>query len=441
MTLHLAFLEHIILRSAACLVPAPQRAEWFAEWRSELCYVNRSPTAFCLGAFLDACWLRRNSPTPNARPAFGLESPARCLLVLAFLAAASLIFAFRLPFARDLLLPSPYRDPANLVMISADGRFGAQKPTVSMAHYASLANLRRVVFTDLAAYQPIQARVETAEISVALASRNLFDLLQVPISALPPDPALILSNGAWHKYFHADPAIAGRPILLAGRSARVAGVLPENGWRLPGRMDAWLLVDELPPCSKGFVVGRIRAPAGERWRVSVPNGESSPMRFECASLDRDYFILASLWNIPLSLLILSATTSLALGEYPANQHSRRRIFFVIKIALVLVSAFCGSLALASVTSEGLYPTVWLVGLVVGLRWAVIDQRQRCPVCLRLLSNPTRIGGASHAFLEWYGTELICGEGHGLLYVPEIPTSCYSTQRWQYLDPSWSSLFS
>jgi hypothetical protein len=70
-----------------------------------------------------------------------------------------------------------------------------------------------------------------------------------------------------------------------------------------------------------------------------------------------------------------------------------------------------------------------------------DQRQRCPVCLRSLANPTRIGSPSQSFLEWYGTELICTHGHGLLYVPEIPTSWYRTQRWQYLDPTWSSLFS
>ena len=84
---------------------------------------------------------------------------------------------------------------------------------------------------------------------------------------------------------------------------------------------------------------------------------------------------------------------------------------------------------------------FIVSSVVAMRWALADQRRRCPVCLRVLSNPTRIGGPSHVFLEWYGTELICVQGHGLLYVPEIPTSCYSTQRWQYLDPSWSTLFS
>jgi hypothetical protein len=261
--LHLA-----ILRGARWLVPGPQRAEWFAEWRAELWYVKQGATLFCLGAFRDAFWLRRNSPAPNARHAFGWESPLRCVLFLAVLAAVTLFFAFRIPFPR------------------------------------------------------------------------------------------------------------------------------------------------VSPLAKG------------------------------------HFIFAYLFMILVSLLVLSATTPLALGEYPANRHSppgvirlRRWIFLVVKIALLLPIVFCGSLDLASLVSMGFQPHGFLVGLIVALRWALIDQRRRCPVCLRWLTNPTRIGGPSQTFLEWYGTELMCEQGHGLLYVPEIPTSCYSTQRWQYLDPSWRSLFS
>ncbi len=47
---------------------------------------------------------------------------------------------------------------------------------------------------------------------------------------------------------------------------------------------------------------------------------------------------------------------------------------------------------------------------------------------------------SRTFLAWNGTELICVGGHGLLHVPEMPTSWFSTQRWLYLDPSWEVLF-
>jgi len=462
--LHLA-----ILRTAAWLVPGPQRSEWFAEWRAELWYVERSPAVFCLGAFRDAFWLRRNSPTPNACHTFGLESPSRCILFLAVLAAVSMFLAFRLPLARDMILPSPYGDARNLAMISAEGRSGGQIPTVPIEQFQSLANRMQHRFTGLAFYRPMQTRVQTAELSVGLASANLFDVLQIPVSSLAPGPGgrqpagqpatrLILSRAAWRKYFDADPGIVGRVLEVGGQPAVVAGVIPANSWRLPGRMDAWLLQDEahlaaLPPRTEGFVLGRIRTSVTQpqpdaRWRLSVPAEQGGYDRFECSSLAYGNAGMAYLSTIFVSLLLLSITTPLALGEYPANRHSptgaiglRRWIFLAIKLVLILPIACCGTLDLAAITSMNFQPHGLLVGLILAWRWALIDQRQRCPVCLRLLSNPTRIGGPSHMFLEWYGTELICARGHGLLYVPEIPTSCCSMQRWQYLDPSWGSLFS
>ena len=82
---------------------------------------------------------------------------------------------------------------------------------------------------------------------------------------------------------------------------------------------------------------------------------------------------------------------------------------------------------------------FLIGLF-GFRWALKDQRRRCPVCLCMLTSPARVGEPSRSFLGWNGTELICSDGHGLLHVPELPTSWFGTQRWLYLDPSWNSVF-
>jgi hypothetical protein len=383
-------------------------------------------------------------------------------LLLAVLAAASLFFALRLPWARNMLQPSPYPDAGNLTMISAYRQYDAQIPTVPVEQYQLLAARRPHQFTEFAFYRPVQTLVRTAprqsaQMSIAVASANLFQLLQIRIPAAAPD-SLILSDRAWRKYFDADPHIVGRVLELAGQPAVVAAVIPASSWQLPGRMDAWLLQDPshlagLPSQTKGFVLGHLRASASKpqsdpRWRLSVPNDRGGCDLFECWSLARGYFLFSSLWTLLMALLILSATTPMTLGEYPVNHRSpagagnlRRWTFLATKIALLLVMVCCGSLDLASILSVGFYPTAWLLGLILGLRWALIDQRQRCPVCLRLLSHPTRIGGASQTFLEWYGTELMCTHGHGLLYVPEIPTSCYSTQRWQYLDPSWSSLFS
>lgn len=171
------------------------------------------------------------------------------------------------------------------------------------------------------------------------------------------------------------------------------------------------------------------------WRILMANEHREP-------------VLAHFLMIAIALLILPATTSLALGEYPASPHSlsratrfRRWIFLGMKVALVLPIVFCGTFDLAPLLSRtGLQTHATLVGYVLAFRWVLIDQRRRCPICLRLLTNPARIGQPSRTFLDWYGTELMCTKGHGLLHVPEIPTSSYSTQRWLYLDPSWRSLF-
>ena len=44
------------------------------------------------------------------------------------------------------------------------------------------------------------------------------------------------------------------------------------------------------------------------------------------------------------------------------------------------------------------------------------------MCLRLLTDPVRIGSPSQTFLEWYGRKSMCARGHGLLQAPEISAS-------------------
>lgn len=262
-TVHIA-----ILRSAALLVPVEERSEWLAEWKAELYYVEHDATAFCLGSFRDAMWLRRNSAVPLRRR-FILDSPSRYLALLGSLAALTLLAA--MPF-RKLWLPS---------------------------------------------------------------------------------------------------------------------------WSAPG-------------------IGQ--------------------------------FALGCFWMYLLSLVVLLTLNPLSLGEYPANRYApsfvirlRRWIFLVSKIALLAPIPFFLSVALLPVFPGA--ASILFPGWVFVYRWVLADQRQRCPVCLHLLSNPIRIGSPTQSVLDWYGTELICIRGHGLLYVPGAPTSWCSKQRWQYLDPTWSNLFS
>jgi hypothetical protein len=156
----------------------------------------------------------------------------------------------------------------------------------------------------------------------------------------------------------------------------------------------------------------------------------------------------------LAFLALPATTSLPLGEYRVNapqrslrSRMRRWAFLYAKILLTLPIVFFVSRDLAHLPADahslhGQY--IQIVSsfciCLYGLRWALRDQRSRCPVCLCKLSHPARVGEASRNFLAWHGTELMCADGHGLLHVPELPTCWFATQRWVYLDASWSGLF-
>jgi hypothetical protein len=151
-------------------------------------------------------------------------------------------------------------------------------------------------------------------------------------------------------------------------------------------------------------------------------------------------LLAMLYLAAMSMPVVLATTSLRLGEYPAHRSGRRWAFFAAKIALVMPIVFFGALALWPILRM-LLIYVMLPGYVIAFRWALADQRRRCPECLRLVSHPAPIGEPSHVLLEWYGTEFACAKGHGLLHVPEIPTVSFRTQTWMRLDRSWRALFS
>ncbi len=161
------------------------------------------------------------------------------------------------------------------------------------------------------------------------------------------------------------------------------------------------------------------------------------------------FLLGQLVLIAVALLILPSTTTFGLGEYPPTPHSpswaarpRRWIFLLVKFALLVPIVFCGTLDFGLIiASTGVEPHAMLVGYILAFRWMLIDQRRRCPVCLEVLTGPVHIGQSSHTVLDWYGTELMCRKGHGLMHVPDTPTCSFSTQRWIYLDSSWRSLFS
>jgi hypothetical protein len=128
----------------------------------------------------------------------------------------------------------------------------------------------------------------------------------------------------------------------------------------------------------------------------------------------------------------------SLYPLPWRNRLRRGIFLALKIALIQPVMFAGLVLACTIPIANLaFNFSW----ILAFRWVLIDQRRRCPMCLRLLTDPVRIGSASQTFLEWYGAESTCSRGHGLLQTAEMPASYSGKPEWLVLDDSWKSLFS
>ena len=148
---------------------------------------------------------------------------------------------------------------------------------------------------------------------------------------------------------------------------------------------------------------------------------------------------ASMAMLLFSVLILPAV--LAIGWAPARRRAapwpnrlRGAIFLALKIALVQPVMFCGFVLMVWI-GPVLAPASQLATAVswfLLFRWVLLDQRNRCPVCLRLLTDPVRIGAPSRTFLEWYGSESLCARGHGLLEIAEMPASYCASPQWRRL---------
>ena len=103
--------------------------------------------------------------------------------------------------------------------------------------------------------------------------------------------------------------------------------------------------------------------------------------------------------------------------------------------LVRRSAALGELVLVILAVTSAFAFIAAFGWAI--RWAVVDQRERCPVCLARLGMPVRIGSWASVF-EPATTEFLCPEGHGTLCVLE--TEDTEPEQWSALDPSWRELF-
>jgi hypothetical protein len=483
-----------LLRCAGLLVPVPQREEWSREWRGELWHVRkacasqsapswqgeREIAAFCLGAFQDALCLRRAS-RKSMRPFPAMDGSARqCVLILAAVLAASYAVALLLPGVRAERSLWPRKATPDLIVIEESAAIDDAHPTISFRQFNAWMARRQKYFDGFAFYRVAHETVDRDSTTnrgqgrtiwaVAHATSNLFTIMDLPVrfadsgvAANEGFPEVILSEATWKRQFGADPHIAGTIVHLGTRTFRVAGVIPDGSLSLPARVDAWLLepASALEQGTAGFVIAHLTAMGkAEMWapRVHITATMPEDADSDLLGVSREEWGPAPstlyLFALILALLALPAITTVSLGESSVNPQKtswstrlNRWSFFGAKIALQLPIVYFVSLDLAyGFTGLGRERAAYVQLIftfamsLFGLRWALKDQRQRCPVCMRRVTHPAHVGQASRTFLDWNGTEMMCMGGHTLLHVPSLPTSWFGGQRWLYLDTSWNFLF-
>ena len=481
--------EWFCLRAPGWLVPRSQRASWLREWDAEVWHVRRScmpaeslswktelqATLFCLGAFQDAFCLRRIRPQRQTPSASMRGTALRCIAGLAGALAISFVFASALPGVRIESSPSRYQLRTDLVLMQNALYTDDSVATITGREFRNLIASRQRAFDGVSFYRIGKETLSSAGHSearwqVVHASPNLFWLIAGPVrfgrrgaAAADDLPSVLISEALWTREFAGNPNLFGTVIRVGLRNALLSGVVPRGSWRLPGWADAWILEPdaEIPATAVGYAVAHLTPlgrsemfdhrvhvdsynpddPEDDLWGVTFEERSRGPLRiYEFAVL--------------LAFLVLPAVVSVSMEEYVFSSHKpswtsrlRRLVFLWTKFLLLLPLAYFLSIDLAywhstsySSASEYVqFGSSFLICLF-GMRWILLDQRRRCPVCLKRVTHPAQVGMASRTFLAWNGTELICTGGHTLLHVPGLPTSWFSTQRWLYLDASWESIF-
>ncbi|MGO9435395.1 MAG: hypothetical protein ACLPH3_15000 [Terracidiphilus sp.] len=489
--LQLAFggMNRGLLHCASLLVPSEQRADWLREWRAELWHMRRSrrpsdrfswraeqaATCFCLGAFQDAFCVRRIRRQNGEVASSQHGSAAECLIWLAVVLLLSYTLSRALPGVYVESHPSHYQVNSGLVLLQSELFSDGSAPTIKGQQFLDLKASRQRGIDGLAFYRMAKETVSSGRNAkpkwrVAHASLDLFALLggPAPLSGVSNEPAadlpaIVLSDALWKREFGGSPKVIGSVVHVGQSAARVLGILPRGSWRLPGGADAWLLQPdgEIARGTVGYVLAHLtRFGQSEMYddRLHID-------RFDPEDPDEDLWGVSfgertrGPWTIFrfaifLAFLALPAITSVSLGESCFSSHKPswtknlcRWIFMSAKIALLLSIAYFASLDLSYWNATAYSPGSEYAQLassfficLLGMRWVMLDQRERCPVCLRRVTHPAQVGQASRTFLAWNGTELICTSGHTLLHVPGLPTSWFGTQRWMYLDTSWKFLF-
>lgn len=490
----------VFVWTAAWLLPRSERTSWragqqrrFWHWchflgeSGQFTPQNRLLVArACWHLFPEAFWIRYDRERFRAglrglagSPVFLLASVALAATVL--MMVSGIIPATRMAFSE----PVVHSDRIVVITLDGSGINGKYSRTRSdtlldLSSIWAKSNLAQ----GLAAYSwgPGTLLLPSRDLPIATARVGPQFFSTIGANALlgrtflPQDTqdcltCVVLSYPLWQRELHADPNIVGKQMVLNGTPHPVIGVLPPNFRLISSGIAVWGLIDP------GTLFTNFQRRVGAVARLR-DNATSSRLQSELSDLTESAGYVhpssqlqvvtvaalarrnlsSALWFLLLAvacavLVVVLRRSSNGFGSLPERPGPRAVWlgFFSLKSALLLCLVALISWTalhwLANLFAGSAYPlsdeySIWLFLplAIVALSWAVRDQQRRCRTCLRRLELPVEIGRAGSVLLNWAGTEMVCPQGHGILYLPESSANSLDQGRWSTLDNTWQSLF-
>jgi hypothetical protein len=485
---------------AAWLVPRAERALWrsnqqrrFWHWchflseSGQFTPQNRLAIArACWLLFPDAFWLRFDREKSSKRVRAFLGSPVGLIFGLLLLAALLVTSTGIVPAAKSAFSP-PFAEADRVVLITLDGngingKFSRTRSDTLLdlttiwgkTHWADgFAPFSWGPGTLLLPSRDLPvgtARVGPEFFSTLRVKAALGRTLSAEDTRNCPE-CVVLSYALWHHEFHADPKIVGKQVFLNGNQRTVVGILPAEFHLISSGVEIWGLIDPAILFTnfqrRVGAVARLRNGATSALlqhnltdltesagyihpasQIQVVTVEAQVRRNLFSTIE--FLLLTTACAITVVLL---RHISSGIGRLPQGPAARTLwlLFLGSKATLVLcVSALISWAVVHWITTMLAGSTrplvdeyaIWLFLplAIVGLSWAVRDQQWRCRRCLRRLELPVEIGRTGSILLNWAGTEMVCPQGHGVLYLPESNSNSLDRDRWNKLDDSWQSLF-
>ncbi len=465
----------ICLRLAGMLIRRSERADWRNEWLAEIWHrwnghrsfdewnVRTAIRLYMAGAgcFTDALHEFRFDQERWSTARGRMRTPKFCVLSLAAALMATGLCSHFFVATRGTISNLPYEDPTRLALMSRTGRLESIRQGIP----ANLAHLWRrdskliMGMAGFSIIKPASVRIggalyQTSELKV---TQNLFNVLGLAdrTQAGANGPVAWVSYDFWARELHSNSKLIGQYVMQNNRGFRLAGVLPTDFWFLSSNIGIYKL-GALDDAAQATLVVRVKRDisASELEDEIADVAERNEMPFTQTAPSAVFLVDAAhtpIWLFAAGLLMALVVVAISQGARlrRSDRPKMRRLvgnikwwsFLALKAVLGLALVFVLGLELVVGSSHQISgplggPTLlwfYTAGCSLALLAVIADQQSRCRVCQQSLAFPIRVGCPGCLFLDWSGTELLCPDGHGMLYVPHLQASWDEAERWVALE--------